>query len=1091
MKKTSLLLALSLLTSGSLWAQTTAQIGQLKKVNAAELKASLSPDDVAFLATPERVEGLFTTPRTPQQARPQVKKQLPRRDAAAVDTVGYYAVAQSFHKDYQFNFNGGAVYSYPIGLALDGTKATLTNLFDMYNQSATAEARSHDYPVEGVYDADAKTITIPTTKQGIVCGTLGGYYDLMLIAGEVTEGGQINPAEELVFDVTTDNHGRIRTLTARQNFLARYDYGTARVYKSFTANLPVADEANIITLDESVDYGEAFVRTSTTRDITLYNTGGMDAEYALELEADDDVFTTTTVAGTIPAQSAFTIPVEYKPLRAGDYEGLVTLTYDSGRGEKSLVFDLSGSAKDYPDYSAAIKSGQYDITTGQEFPFEMTTLEDGTAVAQSGTHGAYGTSWLNLEFDVPQGKLATVSWKGLFNNSSNWYQNAGGYFVDTLDGAKIALSGQNEDFSGSYEFAPGHHFIRYQFEGLAYTGLDANRLYVYDIAYKEQALAKDSAVLVTPEVNLGNDVLQAGGTSTLQGTISLKNAGQNDLRVISVKSDNAAFTTDLSGLTAAKTLEEIAIPVTLETRETGDPSATLTIETSAGTFTATVKAHIIAMPDFQSLVSEGAEYITGWEVNKEAPFIIRNGKAVNANAGDNSVNEKAWVKMNLSVPEGKLAYVSWEGRAYGRPEDNVNYTHYYSSYFTIGMEHPMNGGTFNVYGSDVDAGSTAVEANEFWSSLLACIPGDHSYQWGWMHNGDGEAPEGDYVEISNIKIHVIDYKENNVEVVNPDIEFNPCYVGPQRYQTAKVTLKNTGSKDLTVGTITSDAPFYGIETTDIAQFDKTLDVTLWFYPSEKGDFTGTVTLKTSAGPVQVNCHGVAKDAADEGYIYFGDFEDNAYGWTIVDRDADGETWNLGSNLWGDRPEYCHSGSQCLASVSYSNNLGSVTPDNWTISPVITIPDDGAMLTYYVAAFHPDRYQEHYSLYVTPYTEDQYDIEDVVNTTPLQEETLQEENGAMNGWTLRTVDLKDFAGQQVVLAFRHHDCTGQYILRLDDVNVMTRSGYNAVQGTQRTLAPQQTAYFTLDGQRVNGLQRGITIVRTVDAEGRTEVHKVIR
>lgn len=1091
MKKTSLLLALSLLTSGSLWAQTTAQIGQLKKVNAAELKASLSPDDVAFLATPERVEGLFTTPRTPQQARPQVKKQLPRRDAAAVDTVGYYAVAQSFHKDYQFNYAGGAVYSYPIGLALDGTKATLTNLFDMYNQSATAEARSHDYPVEGVYDADAKTITIPTTKQGIVCGTLGGYYDLMLLAGEVTEGGQLTPAEELVFDVTTDAQGRIRTLTARQNFLARYDYGTTRVYKSFTANLPVADEANVVTLDESVDYGEAFVRTSTTRDITLYNMGGMDAEFALELEADDDVFTTTTVAGTIPAQSAFTLPVTYHPLKAGDYEGLVTLNYDAGRGEKTLVFDLSGSAKDYPDYSAAIKSGQYDITTGQEFPFEMTTLEDGTAVAQSGMHGAYGTSWLNLEFDVPQGQLATVSWKGLFNNSSNWYQNAGGYFIDTLDGAKAKWTGVNEDISGSYEFAPGHHFIRYQFEGLAYTGLDANRLYVYDIAYSEKALAKDSATLVTPEVDLGNDVLQAGGTSTKEGTIRLKNAGQNDLKVVSVKSDNAAFTTDLSGLSAAKTLEEIAIPVALETREAGDPTATLTIETSAGTFTAKVKAHIIDMPDFQSLVTEGAEYITGWEVNKEAPFILRDGKAVNANAGDNSAYATASFQMNLNVPEGKLAYISWDGRSFGRPEDNVGYTHYYSSYFTIEMTHPMTSGTYSIYGSDVDASSASFANDESWGSFLACIPGDHHFKWGWFHNGDGEAPEGDYVEISNIKIHVIDYKENNVELLTPEVEFSPCYVGPQRYQTAKVTLKNTGSKDLTVGTITSDAPFYGIETTDIAQFDKTLDVTLWFYPSEKGDFTGTVTLKTSAGPVQVNCHGVAKDAADEGYIYFGDFEDNAYGWTIVDRDADGETWNLGSNLWGDRPEYCHSGSQCLASVSYSNNLGSVTPDNWTISPVITIPDDGAMLTYYVAAFHPDRYQEHYSLYVTPYTEGQYDIEDVVNTTPLVEETLQEENGAMDGWTRCTVDLKDFAGQQVVLAFRHHDCTGQYILRLDDVNVMTRSGYNAIQGTQRTLAPQQTEYFTLDGQRINGLQHGITIVRTVDAEGRTEVHKVMR
>lgn len=1092
MRRLSLMLAVSLFASASTFAQSSVKIGRTQKVNAAELKATLNPNDVSFLAVPENnVDGIIPSTGKQKVKKATSVKQLPRRDEAVVDTVQYFAIAQSFHSNYTFNYAGGDVYSYNIGMALNGTKVTFTNLFDMYNQSATAMSRSYDKPVDGVYDPDAKTITIKTTKEGIVCGDYGGYYDVLLVGGTVTEGGSMTPDDELVFDVTTDANGNIETITARKNMVIRYTYGTIRSYKSFTANIPKAGEATLKSFGETIDFGEGFVNTETTKEITLFNNGGMDAEYAMELESDDDAFTTTAQTGTIPAHSSYTLPFTFKASKEGSYEGIATLTYDGGTEEKTFVIDLAASAKNYPDYSAAIKSGNFNVTTGIDFPFEMATLDDGTQVAQSGTHGKYGSSWLNLEFSVPEGKLATVSWKGVSNNNSYWYQNAGGYFVDTLDGAKASYTGVNEDMSGSYEFAPGKHFIRYQYDGEAYTGLEANHLYVYDIEYSEKGLAADSAVIVTPTVDLGNDVLVANGTSTKTGVITLKNAGLNNLVVKKVTSDNAEFTADISGLHATATLDEINIPVTMETKTTGDKSATFTIETSAGTFTATVKASVMQMPDFASLVTEGAEYITGWEINTDAPFIIKDGKAVNKDAGDNSVSQSAWFQMNLTIPEGKLAYVSWEGRSFGRPEDNVNYTHYYSSYAFVDMQHPMTGGTLSFYGHDVDAGSTAVEANESWADYTACIPGDHHYKWGYLHNGDGTVPEGDYVEISNIKIHVIDFNADGVELLTPEVEFEPTYVGMQRYKTATVTLRNTGSNDLTVDSIGADAPFYGIDTRDVAQFNKTMQITLWFYPSEKGDFSGNLALYTSAGVVNVKCHGVAKNATDDGYVYYGDFEDAAYGWTAVDRDRDGETWNLGSNLWGDRPEYCHSGSQCLTSISYSNDLGSVTPDNWTMSPIIKIPADGAKLTYYVAAFHPDRWEEHYSLYVTPYDGDDFSVEKVVATTPVFSETLAEENGAKDGWSLRTFDLNEFAGKDIVISFRHHDCTGQYILRLDDVNVMTNGAYNAISNVKANVPGNTVQYFNLGGQKTNGLSHGINIVRTQDENGNAVVRKVMR
>lgn len=1089
MKKLSLILIVSLALTLSAEAQTV-KVSPNNKVNAEELKSTANPNDVSFLATPENVDGIIPNGNVRTTTTAPIRKQLPRKDEAVADTVQYFTIAQSFHSNYKFNYDGGDIYSYNIGLALNGTKATFTNLFDMYNQSATSWARSYDYPVDGVYDAEAKTITIPVTKTGIVCGSYGGVYDAMLLGGNVSESGSLTPSDNIVFDVTTDDNGNIATIKLRDNMLARYEYGTIRVYKSFSCNLPNPATADIISFTESVDFGESFVKTDTEKDVTLYNRGGKDAEFVMEVESDNNTFTSTTMSGTIPAKSSYTLPFNFNAANAGEYEGIATLTYDNGTEEKNVVIDLAAKAKDYPDFSAAIKSGDFDVTTNIEFPFAMATLADGTQVAQSGTHGAYGSSWLRLDFTVPEGKLATVSWRGVCNNSSAWYQNAGGYFVDTLDGVKKSWNGPNEDMSDSWEFAPGNHFIRFQYDGKSYTGLEENNLYVYDIAYEDKDLVADDAVVNTPKVNLGNAVLEEGKSSLKTGFITIENKGSNALTINKVTSSNSEFTADISGLKPAATLETIDIPISMETKTSGEKEATFTIETSAGTLTAQAYASIMDMPDFSSLVTEGAEYITGWEVNSDAPFIIKDGKAVNKNAGDNSTANTSWFMMNLDIPKGKLAYVSWEGRSYGRPIDEVNYTHLYSSYLNLTMAHPMTGGNTSIYGYDVDAGSDVLANDASWSDYLACVPGSHSYKWGWIHDGSGTAPEGDFAEISNIKIHVIDFEENNVELLNPEVTFNDSYVGVNRYSTAKVTLRNTGSADLTVGSITGDAPFYGIETTDRAAFNKTIDVTLWFYPSAAGEFNGNLTIETSAGPVNVTCHGKAKDAADEGYIYLGDFEDVAYGWTTVDNDNDGETWNLGSNLWGEQPAYCHSGNNCLASISYSNNLGAVTPDNWTLSPIITIPADGAKLSYYVAAFSPKKWEEHYSVYAMPYDETTFSIENMEATTPLISETLKEENGAVDGWTKREFDLNDYAGKQIVIGFRHHDCTGQYILRLDDVNVMKNSS-DGISSVINNIPGNTAEYYSVDGRKMNSLNKGLNIIRTQKEDGTTVVRKVLR
>lgn len=1039
-----------------------------QRITADIVKANLNPFDATFIANPDIVEGI--KPFGESKARlAQQRPSLARYAEALPDTVQYFVVAQSYHNGYTFNYDGGDIFTYNVGLCIDGTKATFTNLFDMEAASAGSYYQSYDTPVEGVYDAEAKTITIATGNTGVICGNyMGGYYDAYLTAGVVSSAGVITPDEALIFDVTTAADGSIATITARSAMRASYTYGNIRIYKSFAANLPEEGKANLMTFVSSIDFGEGFVNTELQKSVTLVNNGGADADYVIELEAEDDAFTTPELTGVVPAKSTKELNFTFTSANPGTYEGIATVTYDNGTDEAYVVVDMTASAKAYPDYSAIIKSGEFEVTTGFEFPFEITTLEDGTTVATSTTYGRYGKSYLHLEFDVPEGKLATVAWKGWSNNVSYWYYNTAGYFVDTLNGAVMSQNGADEDFSGDYEFAPGHHFIRYQYESSYYSGLMDNYMYVYDIEYTESVLNADSAILVTPEVALGNKMLQNGGEAVLNGTVTLTNKGGNDLKVLEVTSDNAEFSANTS-VDPVPSMKDLVVPVTMVATTTGDKVGHLTFHTTAGDFQVTVTASVMQMPDYQSLVTEGGEYITSWECNEAYPFIITDeGHARNINAGDNSASPYPYCNfcMHFTIPEGKLAYISWDGHAMGRPVVEGSYDHYYSSYANIETHHPMTSGTKSVYGSDVDAGSDAVfAADESWADQLACVPGDHYIRWNWAHNGDGTVPEGDYLDISNIKLHVIDFEANNAELLNPEVTFEPTYVGYNRYKTATVTLHNLGSENLTVSDYEPSDPFYALEVKETAGFNKNLKVTLWFYPSEPGDFDGTLTLHTSAGDFDVLCHGTALDAEAEGLLLVGDFEDDAYGWTTADPDHDGETWNLGTNLWGERAEYAHSGVQCLASISYSNNLGAIEPDNWTFSPYFTVPEQGADLSYFIAAFSPSRWEEHYSLYIV---EDVTNLDSIAATEPVISETLLEEHGAMDGWAERNFSLDQWAGKTIALCYRHHDCLGQYIIRLDDVFVKAKDPIVGI-STIRTEAAQRI--FSIDGRRVSQPVRG--------------------
>lgn len=1056
--------------------------------NPLQMDMRLSRATIENLVKQNKTANKNTTSKRLETLKNQAKRQV-RRAGEAIDTVQCYSVAQSYFSGYSFTSAGGDVLAYNIGVAVDGTKVTFSNFFNLYDPTAYSPA--HDYPFTGTYDPEKKTITVPTKSNfadATICGDFYGYYPAVLMAGTIGDDKKLQPDDELVFHVEGDFE-RITTDQAVCAFMFTADgsqsYGVQEAYKQLYIQQPT-DKPYIVTLGNELNFGNTFVNYPVSKTFYLANLGGAETDYAIETESDDDSYSVDPVAGTIKAQSLQTIDVTLENAKAGDYDGISTIEWDGG--DEPYMMEYTGTVTDYPDYSKAIKGGDMKLTTELDYPFEPTQLEDGTNVAASTTHGYGGaSSKLYVNFEVPEGKLGKFSWKGVSNNSSQWNYNAGGAFVDNQ--AFSAFTGANEDMSNFVELAPGKHEVRFQYDSYYYSGLDENRLYVYDLDFSLSDLAKDAAELKTTSLDLGSFLTSAEEPATGTGNIEIVNKGENPLKITKATTDNSVFTTEIAQDNVA-TMKTATVYVDLNTDKAGTYNGNVTLETNAGTYTVPVKALVRDMPDFQSIVKEGEFTFT---TDGQRPWLVENGVAYNSTAKQlDYTGNSCEFTAKFTVPEGKIGILSWDGDINCNAPEDVN--NWYSADFgQIGIQHPMSGGQHDVPGGVRKADSeTVYGSDENWAKFLQCVPGEHSITFKFIQIGDTLYAGDDCMRIKDLSLKLMDFEENNAELVDTEAKFDSTFVGYNRYTTATVKLKNLGSEPLEVLDIPQAGAFYGIVPTDKAQFGNTLDVTLWFYPTAPGEYKDNLTIKTSAGDFTVACEGFAKD--DDGYLLIGDFEDDAYGWSAYDADKDGEGWNLGYNLFGgDFPEYCHSGKQILGSASYSYNNGDITPDNWTISPLVSVPEEGAMLTWYAAPQSKNRPEEHYSVYVA--TEDMIENpENLNNLEPVFSETLNADN--VDKWSYQTIDLKPYAGEDVCILFRHHDCTGQWLLKLDDVFVWTMDKWGNTTGVKTAITDGNSKVssqelFDVAGRRINTPQKGVNIIRTTYADGTVKTTKFIK
>lgn len=187
--------------------------------------------------------------------------------------------------------------------------------------------------------------------------------------------------------------------------------------------------------------------------------------------------------------------------------------------------------------------------------------------------------------------------------------------------------------------------------------------------------------------------------------------------------------------------------------------------------------------------------------------------------------------------------------------------------------------------------------------------------------------------------------------------------------------------------------------------------------------------------------------------------DNLDCWTFIDADGDGYGW------------YSDDGYGC--SDSYNSHAGSLTPDNWLITPRLHIPAEGATLEWWCRSLALIDVAEHYSVLVSTTGTETSDF-----TGNIFEATLTTDEGMQ-----RSVSLAAYAGQDVYIAFRHHDCTDQFIFYIDDISVT--AGTEGIDNPQYSSLNSRLSIFPNPTSGVVTLRaEALREVSILDLNGRT-------
>ena len=218
----------------------------------------------------------------------------------------------------------------------------------------------------------------------------------------------------------------------------------------------------------------------------------------------------------------------------------------------------------------------------------------------------------------------------------------------------------------------------------------------------------------------------------------------------------------------------------------------------------------------------------------------------------------------------------------------------------------------------------------------------------------------------------------------------------------------------------------------------------------------------------------SRRAGVQSYVYH--FISSTNGWTNIDADGDGYTWEINSAGGPDGE------AGVMASASYQSSAGALTPDNYLVSPKMKL--DGK-ITFWACGQDASWAAEHFGVAVSTAS----------GTNPADFTTVQEwtmtaapslapsanfgEGGGMfrssrrvqGTWYEYTIDLSSYAGAEGYVAIRHFNCTDMFRLNVDDITLETSELLDSYDPAVEVMPEKVklpdgatvTPYYTVDGK----------------------------
>lgn len=288
-------------------------------------------------------------------------------------------------------------------------------------------------------------------------------------------------------------------------------------------------------------------------------------------------------------------------------------------------------------------------------------------------------------------------------------------------------------------------------------------------------------------------------------------------------------------------MQSKTVTVTFMPKLVGTHDAELVVYSEGEDCKVKIEGNVKALPDYSSLVNEGKELITSWETSSEYPWLINENEAYSTNTNhDNTTSE---LTMNFSVPEGKLARLSFDANFAVEPEGDI----------------------FHVTVNNVDV----VKMDQSRRNLVGTYimpAGDYKAVFAHIKDYTTLIPSADVSKISNIRIDLIDDKADAAFMHAPRYHYD--LIAPlDRATDTYCWIINKGTNPLTITGAEAEKPFsLEVPSTPVAPGD-TLAIPVKIQPTAPGLYSSKFIFHTSAGDVTCDY-----DAQADYVRYLGDFD---------------------------------------------------------------------------------------------------------------------------------------------------------------------------------------------------------------------------